>query len=144
MYSVFIDKKPIRFAFLVNPQDEKWAEQLDAIWEYTLDKWRGRFNLVVPTNGDIIDKEWWEFLKRIDPDYVISTTQISDGLKDKINAEIHPIDIETPSRVFSRTMTRFGSFQIPVRFQRSLESLFHYRRLRYSLIFNLAGHLTWR
>jgi hypothetical protein len=52
--------------------------------------------LVVPTNGDIIDKEWWEFLKRIDPDYVISTTQISDALKDKINAEIHPIDIETP------------------------------------------------
>jgi hypothetical protein len=96
MYSVFIDKRPIRFAFLVNPQDDKWAEQLDAIWEYTLDKWRGRFNLVVPTNGEVIDTEWWEFLKKIDPDYVISTTEISDELKYKINAEIHPIDVETP------------------------------------------------
>jgi hypothetical protein len=96
MYSVFIDKRPIRFAFLVNPQDEKWPEQLDAIGEYSLDKWRGRFNLVVPTNGEIIDSEWWEFLRKIDPDYVISTTVISDTLRERINAEIHPIDVEVP------------------------------------------------
>lgn len=44
--------------------------------------------------GETIDADWWEFLKRIDPDYVISTMAISDVLNDRIKAEIHPIDIE--------------------------------------------------
>jgi hypothetical protein len=97
MYSVFIHKRPIRFAFLVNPQDEKWAEHLDAVCEYTLDKWRGRFNLVVPTNGENLERDWWSFLKRIDPDYIIATATISEALKDQLNREIHPIDVEVPT-----------------------------------------------
>lgn len=73
MYSVFVHKRPIRFAFLINPHEDQWLEQLDAICEYTLDKWRGRFNPVVPTNGETLESEWWDFLKKIDPDYAIST-----------------------------------------------------------------------
>jgi hypothetical protein len=96
MYSVFINKRPIRFAFLIDPQGEKWQEHLDSIWEYTLDKWQGRFNVIIPTNGEVIGAEWWEFFKRIDPDYVIATTAITDALKDQINSEIHPIDVELP------------------------------------------------
>jgi hypothetical protein len=152
MYSVFVDKRPIRFAFLVNPQDEKLPEQLDAICEYTLDKWRGRFNLIVPTNGEAIDTKWWEFLKKIDPDYVISTTEISDALKDEINAEIHPIDVEVPRpnqqpdlrpsvftyndtiRIIPDSNTLPKTSRIP----------FHYHRHQYSPIFNLAGHLKWK
>jgi len=96
MYSVFINKRPIRFAFLVDPQGEIWPEHLDSIWEYTVDKWQGRFNIIIPTNGQVIDEEWWKFLKRIDPDYVVATTPISDVLKDQINSEVHPIDVELP------------------------------------------------
>jgi hypothetical protein len=65
MYSVFVHKRPIRFAFLINPHEDQWLEQLDAICEYTLDKWRGRFNPVVPTNGETLEREWWKFLKKI-------------------------------------------------------------------------------
>lgn len=100
MYSVFVHKRPIRFAFLINPHEDQWREQLDAICEYTLDKWRGRFNPVVPTNGETLEPEWWNFLKKIDPDYVISPTAISESLKEQIHTELHPIAVEvsTPNQ----------------------------------------------
>lgn len=100
MYSVFVHKRPIRFAFLINPHEDQWLEQLDAICEFTLDKWRGRFNPVVPTNGETLEPEWWKFLKKIDPDYVISPTAISESLKEQIHTELHPIavDISTPNQ----------------------------------------------
>ncbi len=101
MYSVFVHKRPIHFAFLINPHENQLPEQLDAIWQYTLDKWRGRFNPVVPTNGETLEPEWWNLLKKIDPDYVIfTTTAISESLKEQINTELHPIaiDISTPNQ----------------------------------------------
>lgn len=96
MYSVLINKRPIKFAFLVNPLETNWREQLDAVWKYNLDKWGGRFNTVIPTNDNEIKEEWWQFLKKIDPDYVIATTALSDELLEKIKAELCPIDVELP------------------------------------------------
>jgi hypothetical protein len=96
MYSVLVNKRPIKFAFLVNPAGPAWQEQLDAIWTYNLDKWGGRFNTIIPTNGNEIDPEWWQFLKRIDPDYVYSATALSDELLERIKADVCPIDIELP------------------------------------------------
>ena len=66
MSSVFINKRAIRFAFLVNPQKEDWPNQLDAICEYNVDKWCGRFNPVVPTDGSEVTPDWWRFLKKLD------------------------------------------------------------------------------
>lgn len=97
MYSVFVHKRPITYAFLINPKEDQWSEHLDAICEYTLDKWRGRFNPVVPANGETLQPEWWELLKKIDPDYVISTTTLSESLRDQLNTEINPFDVEVPT-----------------------------------------------
>jgi len=94
--SVFINKRAIRFAFLVNPQNEDWPSQLDAICEYNVDKWSGRFNPVIPTNGSELTPDWWRFLKKLDPDYVFATSTISNDLRDRLKAEICPIDVELP------------------------------------------------
>ncbi len=96
MYSVFINRRPVRFAFLVNPQSPDWCGQLDAVWTYNLDKWGGRFNTIIPTDGNEVEAEWWQFLKKIDPDYVISTSTVSEQLVERIKAEVCPIDVELP------------------------------------------------
>lgn len=96
MYSVFINRRPVRFAFLINPHTPDWSDQLDAVWTYNLDKWGGRFNTVIPTDGNEVDADWWRFLTRMDPDYVISTTTISEELVEQIKREVCPIDVELP------------------------------------------------
>ena len=115
MYSVFIHKRPIRLAFLINPHEDQWPEQLDAICEYTLNKWRGRFNPVVPTNGETLEPEWWNFLKKIDPDYVISTTTLSESLKEQINQELHPIAVDVSKRNQSDTKPAISTFNDTMR-----------------------------
>jgi phage FluMu protein Com len=96
MYSVLVNKRPIKFGFLVNPKITDWQAQLDAIWEYNLDKWGGRFNTIIPTDCSKIERDWWQFFKKIDPDYVIATSDLSDELKDQIKTEVCPVDIELP------------------------------------------------
>jgi hypothetical protein len=115
MYSVFVHKRPITYAFLIDPDKDQWPEQVDAICQYTLDKWRGRFNPIVPTNGEMLGPEWWTFLKKIDPDYVISTTAISKSLKDQLNTEIYPIDVEVPTANQLDAKPRISTFNETMR-----------------------------
>jgi len=114
--SVFVTKRPIRFAFLVDPQKEDWPEQLDAIWNYNLDKWCGRFNPIIHTNGSEISSDWRCFLEKLDPDYVIATSTISDRLRDQIKEKLCPIACESiiiPNPHDSAAQTPKGLLQTP-------------------------------
>jgi len=55
-YSIYIDKRPLRIAFLIDPNQTDF-EQLDAIFEYNHGKWGGRFNPIIFTDGSTIDEK---------------------------------------------------------------------------------------
>lgn len=94
MIPIYIHKRPTKIVFLIKPDQNDWEEQIDAIWDYNQVKWGGRYNPIIPTNGEIIEEEWWIFLEKIDPDYVISVSPINEKLTNEIKQRISPIEIE--------------------------------------------------
>ena len=96
MSAIFINKRPIKIAFLVNPQQSDWQGQIDAICDFGQDKWGGRYYPIVPTDGTLIGADWWHFLGELDPDYVISVFPLADSLVAEIRKRINPIDVELP------------------------------------------------
>jgi len=91
-YSIYTNNRPFRIAFLVDPYgDNEW---FDRIFEYNRDKWGGRFNPIIFTNGKTIDDSWWKFLKDYDPDIIFSTILIDDELKKRIHIFLSPLSVE--------------------------------------------------
>ena len=68
-YSIYIDKRPMRIVFLVNPESTS-LEVVDQIIDYNRSLWGGRFNPIILTDGHTIDDKWWQFLREIDPDVI--------------------------------------------------------------------------
>jgi len=96
-YSIYIDKRPLRIAFLVNPNKHA-LEEIEAIVDYNQYKWGGRYNPVIFTDGKNIEEKWWKFLCDVDPDIIKSLVPIEDGLIKKIYLFLSPISLEVPKK----------------------------------------------
>ena len=70
-YSIYANNRPFRIAFLVNPDGD--GEWFDIIRDYNREKWGGRFNPIILTNGKTIEDSWWKFLRDYDPDIIFSS-----------------------------------------------------------------------
>ncbi len=92
-YSIYIDKRPIRIAFLINPKKDA-IMQIQLVIEYNIHKWGGRYNPIIFTDGKKIKKNWWNLLCNIDPDIIISFIQLDKELVKKIDFFINPISLE--------------------------------------------------
>src|SRR3990167_846117 len=91
-YSIYIDKRPLRIAFLVNPEaDLKW---FDRIFKFNQEKWGGRFNPVILTNGKTIEEQEWKFLREYDPDIIKSLVPLDNELRKKIHIFLSPFKLE--------------------------------------------------
>lgn len=93
-YSVFIENRPVRVAFFVNPQERNSFERIQGIIEYNHGKWGGRYNPIILTNGKTIKKEWWQFLTAYDPDIIKSYVSINKSLLKRINDNLTPYLVE--------------------------------------------------
>ncbi len=91
-YSIYVDHRPFRIAFLVNPADG--LDWFDAIFKYNNGKWGGRFNAIFFTDGQTIDEKWWNFLREYDPDIVKTTVTLSEELEKRIHTFLSPLAIE--------------------------------------------------
>lgn len=65
-YSIYINKRPLRVAFLIEDKPESLAI-IDAIFAYNHDRWGGRYNPLVVTDGQMLTDAWWSFLEAVDP-----------------------------------------------------------------------------
>lgn len=90
-YSIFYRHRPYKIAFLVNPASG--VEWVDLIVKYNRDKWGGRFNPVIYTDGTAIAEDWWGFLKGYDPDVICSTVSLTDDLRKKIHVFLSPLRV---------------------------------------------------
>ena len=97
-YSIYIDKRPLKIAFLVDPNKSN-PQQLDAIFRYTQGKWGGRFNPIIFTDGKTIEEKWWKFLHDFDPDVIKSLVPLQDKFLEKIETFLSPYSVEVPREV---------------------------------------------
>ena len=97
-YSIYVDKRPLRIAFLVDPNRSS-PQQFDAIFEYNQGKWGGRFNPIILTDGKTIGEKWWKFLRDVDPDVIKSLVPLQDQLLEKIETFLSPYSVEVLHRV---------------------------------------------
>ena len=92
-YSIYIDKRPMRIAFLVDPESTS-LEEIDQIIDYNRSLWGGRFNPIILTDGHDIDPKWWKFLRDVDPDVIKPLVRLDDRLVEKIENFLSPLSIE--------------------------------------------------
>lgn len=97
-YSIYIDKRPLRAAFLVDP-NKSFPKQFDEIIEYNQSKWGGRFIPIIFTDGKTIKEKWWDLLRYVDPDFIKSLIPLDDELLKKIDTFLSPLYVEVPHRV---------------------------------------------
>jgi hypothetical protein len=94
-YSIYVNKRPLRVAFLIEDKPESIAI-IDAVFKYNRDRWGGRYNPIVLTNGQELTDAWWSLLEAVDPDVVKSFVPLSDDLLGAIDRRISPYLILPP------------------------------------------------
>lgn len=92
-YSIYIDKRPVRIAFLVDPSSDS-IEMVDQIIGYNRGLWGGRYNPIILTDGQTIEDNWWKFLREIDPDIIKSLVPLGTELIEKFEQFLSPLQIE--------------------------------------------------
>ena len=94
-YSIYIDKRPMRIAFLVDSASAS-LESVDQIIDYNRGLWGGRFNPIILTDGRTIEDKWWKFLRDIDPDVIKSLVSLDSELIERFENFLSPLAIEQP------------------------------------------------
>ena len=92
-YSIYIDKRPMRIVFLVDPSSAS-TEIVDQILDYNRGLWGGRFNPIMLTDGHTIEDKWWKFLRDIDPDVIKPLVSLDIELIEKFENFLSPLVIE--------------------------------------------------
>jgi hypothetical protein len=101
-YSIYINHRPFRIVFLLRPAtDVAW---IDAVIKFNREKWGGRFNPIVFTDGATIADDWWRFLRGYDPDVICSAVPLTDELRKKIHIFLSPLRVEElqPDQIYIR------------------------------------------
>lgn len=71
---------------------------IDTILAHNRDRWGGRYNSIVLTDGQTLTDSWWAFLEAIDPDVVVPCVALGDGLLAQLERRISPYLIQQPDR----------------------------------------------
>ena len=74
-YSIYTHARPIRTAFLIDP-DKSPEELLDAIYDFNLEQWGGRFNPLIPVSDGQISDSYLKLLKLTDPDILYTFAKL--------------------------------------------------------------------
>ncbi len=96
-YSIYVNKRPLRIAFLIEDKPESLAI-IDTVVAYNRDRWGGRYNPIVLTDGQTLTEAWWLFLEAVDPDVVKSFVTLTDDLVASIERRVSPYLIQQPDR----------------------------------------------
>ena len=101
-YSIYVSKRPLRIAFLIEDNPES-TTIIDAIFTYNRDRWGGRYNPIVLTDGQTLTDARWSLLEAVDPDVVKSFVPLSDDLVGAIERRISPYLIQPPTGANRKT-----------------------------------------
>jgi hypothetical protein len=94
-YSIYVSKRPLRIAFLIENKPESMPI-IDAILAHNRDRWGGRYNPIVLTDGESFTTSWWSLLESVDSDILKSFVPVSDDLIVAIERRLSPYLIQQP------------------------------------------------
>lgn len=94
-YSIYVNKRPLRVAFFIEDKPES-LPIIDNVIRHNCERWGGRYNPLVITDGQTLTDTWWVLLEAMDPDVVMSFVTLSDNLIESIDRRISPYFIQQP------------------------------------------------
>lgn len=94
-YSIYVNKRPLRIVFLIENKLEAHPI-IDAILADNRNRWGGRYNPIILTDGQTLTDNWWTLLERVDPDVVKSFVTLDDSLITSISRRVAPYLIQQP------------------------------------------------
>jgi hypothetical protein len=94
-YSIYVNKRPLRAAFLVEDKPESMPI-IESVLAYSRDRWGGRYNAIVLTDGQTLSDAWWSLLESVDPDVVQTFIPLGDDLVGALERRISPYFIGQP------------------------------------------------
>ncbi|MBI2251865.1 MAG: hypothetical protein HYU63_03810, partial [Armatimonadetes bacterium] len=89
-FSIYAKPRPKRVAFFIDPNNSS-EELLDAIFDFNLSVWGGRYNPIIPICNKNVSDDYWQLLKFCDPDIIYSYAEVSEDLIEKIDRCISPL-----------------------------------------------------
>jgi hypothetical protein len=93
--------RPARVAILIDKTDADWQHTCLRIIEIYSQLWGGAHNIIVPTDGTVIDESFWTLLEAFDPDYLY---RYNKSLEDLLQS--HP---DKYNEIFEREVDNFVS-----------------------------------
>ncbi|MCK4353609.1 hypothetical protein KAW65_09425 [candidate division WOR-3 bacterium] len=88
-FSIHARARPKRIALLIDPKNSP-QELLDAIWEFNLWHWGGRYNPIIPVVRKEISDSYWKLLEFSDPDIIYSYVKLPKSLVERIDKRVAP------------------------------------------------------
>ena len=92
-YSLYVHKRPLRTAFFIGVNVGTFGI-LDKVFEYCRDKWGGRYNPIVLTDGQSLTTSSWAILEDFDPDMLVTFVPLGEGLLADIARRLAPLHIQ--------------------------------------------------
>src|SRR4051812_20197253 len=96
-YSIRIRARPLKVAFIINPDDPLALSQVGWAITHNQERWGGRFNPIIPSAGKIVGGSWRAILQRSDPDTIHSFTALSPDLLADLNDNFSPYLVHMPA-----------------------------------------------
>ncbi len=91
-YSIYVDHRPLKVAFLADPAEGLvWVDRVIA---YNRERWGGRYNPIVLTDGEAIADDQWRFLRHYDPDVVKASVTLGEDVRKQIRVFLSPLSVE--------------------------------------------------
>src|SRR6267142_1496598 len=78
---ILTNVRPARVACLIYQDDEDWQASCLRIIEFFSSVWGGAYNIIVPTDGKDLAKDFWKILYAYDADYIYYYRKTAKDLK---------------------------------------------------------------
>ena len=79
--TVHASVRPQRIVVLIDKTDQDWEATCLRIIEFFSRLWGGAYNIIVPTDGGVIDPQFWTILEAFDPDRVYRYQKTGEDLR---------------------------------------------------------------
>jgi hypothetical protein len=105
-YTIRLDHRPIRFAFLFDSAKNGDAE-LNAAMTFAAAMVGGRYSPMIVTDGKDLAAADWNLLEVVDPDRIVSFAELEGPLLEKLNQRLTPLEILQPDHEGTRRTPRY-------------------------------------
>ncbi len=90
--------RPHRVAIFANSADQHWYHNCLGIIEFLTKLWGGSHSVIIPTNGETIDDEFWTILSSHDPDILLRYQPTGEDQKARAPEEFEQLVLKEAKR----------------------------------------------